>query len=410
MAAWTNAETRQFLTAIAGDRLAAVWRIFLTLGPRRGEVAGLRWADIDLDAGRARFVHTLVVVGGKAVESTPKTAAGRRSVPLDPVTVSALRAHLVRQDAERVVAGPLWTETGYVFTREDGQPYHPDFYSNRFDALAKGAGLRRIRLHDARHTAATGLLEDGTPTKVAAELLGHASPTITATLYQHVLPGMTESAVVRRAAALDKKTPEPCRETNPLTSRHPRLDDERDAWVVRGPADGRVESWSVTRLPFEPSGSMLEFRAALRLAVRRLAAEAGPSYRLTGVYSSDQNAFVDTENVLFYNVGTSAFGRPSSIHIERRFDVPPLVPLSGCSAVHHHRYLATEEVPEGGWSRGPVACQWHAPLMTGSVSLLNPAAIWLSVSRVLTVFTELSTDQLYAVKIDVSGMAPRAVV
>jgi len=203
MAAWTNTETRQFLAATAGDRLAAAWRIFLTLGPRRGEVAGLRWADVDLDDGRARFVHTLVVVDGKAVESTPKTAAGRRSVPLDPVTVAALRAHLVRQDAERAVAGPIWTETGYVFTQEDGQAYHPDFYSNRFDALAKAAGLRRIRLHDARHTAATGLLEDGTPTKVAAELLGHASPTITATLYQHVLPGMTESAVARRAAALD---------------------------------------------------------------------------------------------------------------------------------------------------------------------------------------------------------------
>lgn len=120
------------------------------------------------------------------------------------MTVLALRAHLVRQEAERTAAGAIWTETGYLFTREDGQPYHPDFYSNRFDALAKAAGVRRIRLHDARHTAATGLfLEDGTPTKVAAELLGHASPTITATLYQHVLPGMTEGAVARRAASLD---------------------------------------------------------------------------------------------------------------------------------------------------------------------------------------------------------------
>lgn len=82
MAAWTNTETRQFLAATASDRLAAAWRIFLTLGPRRGEVAGLRWADVDLGAGRARFVHTLVVVDGKAAENpqdggrTPQRPAG----------------------------------------------------------------------------------------------------------------------------------------------------------------------------------------------------------------------------------------------------------------------------------------------------------------------------------------------
>lgn len=202
MSAWTNAETIKFLAFTADDRLAAAWRLFLTLGPRRGEVAGLRWADVDLDAGRARLVHTLVVVEGRPVSSTPKTAAGRRSVPLDPDTVAMLRKHAERQGAERQAAGSLWTATGYVFTDQLGQPVHPEHMSNRFETLIKEAGLRRIRLHDARHTAATGLLEDGTPTKVAAELLGHASPTITQTIYQHVVPGMTESAVARRAAAL----------------------------------------------------------------------------------------------------------------------------------------------------------------------------------------------------------------
>ncbi len=58
----------------------------------------------------------------------------------------------------------------------------------------KAADVPRIRLHDARHTAATLMLSNGTPTKVASELLGHASPMITQSLYQHVMPGMAESA------------------------------------------------------------------------------------------------------------------------------------------------------------------------------------------------------------------------
>jgi len=173
--------------------------------------------------------------------------------------------------------------------------------------------------------------------------------------------------------------------------------------VVRGPADAMVEAWSVTRLPFEPKGSMLEFRTSLRLALRTLADQAGPSYRLTGIYTSQQLGLVDTENVLLYNVGSSPFGRPSTIHIERRFSRPPLTPLAAGQAEHHHRYLATEDTPECGWSKGPIACRWQAPLMAGAPALSNVAAIWLSVSRVLTVLTELAPDQLFAADVTIWG-------
>jgi len=128
------------------------------------------------------------------VTSQAKTTAGRRTVPLDPGLVSVLRAHRKRQLAERLAWGPASTDTGYVFTREDGEPYHPEHVSDRFETLARGAGVPVIGPHDCRHSAASLALADGTNVKVVQEMLGHASPAITQGIYGHVMPGMAEDA------------------------------------------------------------------------------------------------------------------------------------------------------------------------------------------------------------------------
>ncbi len=194
MQAWSGDEVRSFLSTVQADRLRAVWVLFLARGPRRGEIAGMRWRDVDLEAGTWRVVYTRVSVAGRVVQSEPKTTAGRRSIPLDASLVALLRTHRAAQSAERLACGPGWVDSGFVFTDELGQPLHPEWFTGRWDHLVKTAGVRRIRLHDARHTAATLMLANGTPTKVAAEMLGHASPMITQTLYQHVMPGMAASA------------------------------------------------------------------------------------------------------------------------------------------------------------------------------------------------------------------------
>lgn len=136
------------------------------------------------------------------VESTPKTEAGRRTLHLDRGLVCVLRKHRAAQLEERLAAGPAWADSGHVFVREDGAPCHPEHLSDRFERLCAATGVRRIRLHDARHTAASLMLADGTPIKVAAEMLGHANPAITQGIYQHVLPGMAEDAGTRHSAAL----------------------------------------------------------------------------------------------------------------------------------------------------------------------------------------------------------------
>ena len=201
-AAWTVDEARAFLTSVAEERLVAAWTLLLTRGLRRGELAGLRWDAVDLEGGSIRITRTRVLVDGEPTDSVPKTDAGRRTIPLDSSLLASLRAHKTRQGQERWTAREAWNDAGYVFTDELGAPLHPEFFSTRFETLVDRAGLRRIRLHDTRHTAASLMLASGENVKVVAELLGHSSPTVTQSIYQHVMPGMSEAAGERLSATL----------------------------------------------------------------------------------------------------------------------------------------------------------------------------------------------------------------
>jgi integrase len=185
----------------SGDLVVrAAWWLLLARGPRRGEVCGLRWEDLDLEAGRLRIVHTRVMVDNKAVPSDPKTSAGRRSISLDPQLVAEFRSHRKRQLEERLRAGGAWTDSGFVFTDPLGHPIHPDTFSGRFDALIAKAGVRRVRLHDGRHSAATMLLEGGTPVHTVSQILGHSKASITLDVYAHAVDRGGEVAGERLTA------------------------------------------------------------------------------------------------------------------------------------------------------------------------------------------------------------------
>jgi integrase len=202
MHAWTTDEARQFLASVKDDRLEAVWALLLTRGLRRGELAGLRWQQVDLDAGTVRIVETLIVVDGKVSASAPKTNAGKRTIPLDDSLVSRLRSLRSRQAQEHLAAGPAYDRRGLLVADELGRPHSPEWISGRFEALVASAELPRIRLHDCRHTAATLMLAAGTPVKVVAEMLGHSSTKVTLDFYAHVLPGMAERAGAELSASL----------------------------------------------------------------------------------------------------------------------------------------------------------------------------------------------------------------
>jgi integrase len=194
MQVWSPAQLRTFLAHARDDRLYAAWMLFATTGMRRGEVAGLRWVDVDLAAGRVSPRKPRVQVNYQVHISEPKTAKGKRSLALDPATVAALKEHRVRQASERLAVGPGWQDSGLVFTWGDGRPLHPERFSRWFDRLARDAGLPKIRLHDVRHSYATAALAAGIPAKIVSERLGHANIAITMDTYSHVLPGLDEFA------------------------------------------------------------------------------------------------------------------------------------------------------------------------------------------------------------------------
>jgi integrase len=203
MTVWTPEQARTFLSATRSDRLYPAFALFLSRGLRRGEVAGLKWEHVDLDAGSLRVATTRVLMGdGRAVESGPKTKAGARTIDLDASVVSILRQHRRHQLQEQLKAGEAWESTGYVFTNELGTPYYPGYFSDAWERRISALGLPSIRLHDARHSCFSAMLKDGTAIKVVQELAGHSSATVTLDVYAHVLPGMAKEAGERHSAQL----------------------------------------------------------------------------------------------------------------------------------------------------------------------------------------------------------------
>ena len=200
MKVWSVRELKTFLESERENRLYPLWLTLATTGMRRGEALGLRWEDIDLDAGTLSIRQTRVLAGYEPVLSTPKTKKGRRLVALDPATTGALGRHRHLQSNERLAQGAAGKDSGFVFTRGDGEPYHPERVSKLFRKAAKMAGLPRIRLHDLRHTHATLALSAGIHPKVVSERLGHANIGITLDTYSHCLPALSEEAACRIAA------------------------------------------------------------------------------------------------------------------------------------------------------------------------------------------------------------------
>jgi integrase len=198
MQTWTREQVVAFLAHVADERLAAMWRLFLTTGMRRGEVAALRWQDVDLDRAALSVRQTGNIIGGVWTVGTPKgrgdaTAKSRR-LALDGGTVAALRAHRTAQLQERLAWGADWRDGGLVFVREDGSPLNPSTIGQQLTVRAKQAGLPHVRVHDLRHTYATLALEAGVHPKVVSERLGHANIGITLDLYSHVSEGMDRGA------------------------------------------------------------------------------------------------------------------------------------------------------------------------------------------------------------------------
>jgi integrase len=206
-ATWTREQARTFLAVAGGDTYDPFWLLLLSTGLRRGEALGLRWRDLDLDQGMLSVRQSIVILAGKESEKArpviqePKSQAAKRTIDLDPATVTALRSHKDRQAFQRWVT-TFWENHDLVFCTGNGRILNPNNVLRNFDAIVERADVPRTWLHDLRHTHATLLLLDGVPVTLVSKRLGHAKVSITLDTYSHILPGFEHRAVESIGAAL----------------------------------------------------------------------------------------------------------------------------------------------------------------------------------------------------------------
>jgi integrase len=191
---WTPEHAGAFLDSIAAERLFALFALVIFRGLRRGEEAGLSWAEVDLDAA-------VVYVRETDSGSGPKSDAGTRAVSLPARVVRALRSWRAAQASERLGWGEAWTDTGLVFTHEDGGGVSGQWASRRLRTLAFRAGVPPVRFHDLRHGAASYAKAAGQDTKYISEFMGHARSSFTNDAYINLFPGI-EAAMAEEAAAI----------------------------------------------------------------------------------------------------------------------------------------------------------------------------------------------------------------
>lgn len=195
---------RVFLDRCAQNRLGALFEVAVLTGLRRGEITGLRWSDVDLAARKVAVRRNRVTVNGRVVEqNAPKTKAGLRTAALSDFAVAILLAWQLRQAQEAEAGAEAWHSEGHVFTMEDGRALDPAYITRLFQKLRKGPGeeLPAMSFHGLRHCAASLMLASGADIAVVSKLLGHASISITADVYGHLI-GTVASDAVNGAASL----------------------------------------------------------------------------------------------------------------------------------------------------------------------------------------------------------------
>lgn len=189
----TVAQPKAFLDAVKGHRLEACFLLTLTYGLRRGEALGLRWCDLDADAGtlavrrgvkriksRSGATRTTILVGDL------KTPKSRRTLYLTPQLLEAIKRHRALQAAERLLAGARWQDEDLIFPSKVGTPHDPDNLSHTFSKICADAGLGHWHVHELRHSGASLMIAQGTPLEVVSEILGHSSITMTKDTYGHL--------------------------------------------------------------------------------------------------------------------------------------------------------------------------------------------------------------------------------
>jgi integrase len=203
---WSLEETLTFLEAARRDPLYAVFVLAIAMGLRRGELVGLRWSDVDLDNRVLHVRQQTQRRRGTLSDDDPKSRRSR-VVPMPALCIAPLRWHRLKQREAFARTSIAWSETGYVFATRNGRPVEPRNVYRSFTRVAADAGLRVVRLHDARHGCATLLTAAGVAPRVIMEILGHSQISITMDVYTHVVHDTQREAISHMDRLLKRRLP-----------------------------------------------------------------------------------------------------------------------------------------------------------------------------------------------------------
>ena len=206
MQTWDEDEITRFLETAKDSPYYALFYTALYTGMRRSELLGLKWGDVDFIMSQVyvnRSLHHLK--DGSYVFTQPKSTRSRRTIALSPSAILTLRDHYEKQKLERAMLGISLKDDDLVFSQLDGKPLRPNTVTRAWTMLAGRAGVKVIRLHDARHTHASLMLKQGVHPKIVQERLGHASIQMTLDTYSHVAPGLQQAAAEGFDRLLNRK-------------------------------------------------------------------------------------------------------------------------------------------------------------------------------------------------------------
>jgi integrase len=199
MRSLSQEEASRLLGAAVGTRDEALLTLALRTGMRQGELAALRWEDIDLTDKPSITVRRSADTRTKTRVSTTKTGKDRK-IHIGPRTIEVLKAHRARQREERMAA-TSWADPGLVFPNTKGKIRRRDSVMRSLRRFLEEADLPvDVRFHDLRHTAGTLALRQGVPLHTVSRMLGHSDPAMTLRRYAHVLEDMRDDA----ARAMDE--------------------------------------------------------------------------------------------------------------------------------------------------------------------------------------------------------------
>lgn len=187
---WSEAELRRFLETPATGAFGPLWHFLLGTGCRLGEALALEWGDLDLSRGTVHLTRSSGRLEGREFVTEPKTAAGVRTLRIPLRAIELLRSWKAAQAELRLREGS-WEAPGRVFTGAGGRVLTRDAVRWRFRQHVADAGVPLTRLHDLRHLNASLLLSAGVSLPEVARSLGHSSPSVTASVYAHVLGNET---------------------------------------------------------------------------------------------------------------------------------------------------------------------------------------------------------------------------